>query len=432
MALVGDVILRARSRGGDPCQGMLQPFAPTIVASGAGGITGTIYGVLTWLNAFGETIGAPEVSITGLSNNQITLTSAPPVAATSGRFYYSTFSGRQQHYEQLGITGTDIVGEASAVQYPGLPPLQPSALIPDTDGEIVSAFEMYRWLNAGLAQLGNAAGGILDQIGLVASTSQSSFLLLGHWVSIDYVWYNGWLALPKPQSFFWQQSEISGSPSITTIWQNANSQILGLWPQPQNAGNSVSSTLLNPMTTGQLAANLVSNVGFVAPGLVQIENEILGFDNTPGSVGLSNMVRGQGGTVAAAHAAGVTVTQCNVRLVGRRFPVIYNVGNAGLTLDIPRGWDPLLDLYMLAQYREVQGNVTEAITLMEQFMASAGDLRPSEEDELPAQLSNRQLRDGFLPSSGFALPRLRPQAWIRPRPEAPEAKQIGARKRGGA
>jgi len=382
MALVGDVIVRCRTAAGDPPQTIAQPFAPALTIGGVGALNGVIFGVLTWLNNFGETVGSTEVSISGLANNAITLTSNPPVGATSGRFYYSTFSGREEHFATLGVTGTDVVGTVGQAQLPGVPPYKPSAYYPDSDGDQISAYEMYRWLNAGLTEMGRLTGGILDQTGVAMPGGNAEVIIPGWWLSIKYVWHNGWLTLAENQSYTWRQSPVGGIPGIVTLWRNGASQVLGTWPQP-SAGPATTS-LTAPMLATDATAVVVSNSGFIAPGMCLIDNEQMSYSNGgTDSTTLGGLTRGYAGTVPAAHAIGATVTQLILLLLGRRMPVIQNVGDANVTLDLPRDWDQVLDDYIMSRFAMVAGDKPNSMALLSQFRSRCRELR---DDSIPLEV----------------------------------------------
>lgn len=418
MPLIGDVIVRVRDQANDPCPSLLQPLAPTLSASGAGTLTGNIFGILTWLNQWGETVGSVEVSITGLFNNQvsITLNEPAPTGATSGRFYYSAIAGREQQYVTLATTGSNFVGTTGQTILAATPPYKPSAFLPEADGDLVSAFEIYRWMNAGLQELGRLAGGILDQTGVAMSASALDVVIPGFWLSIDFIWHNGWLTLPARQSENWLQSVQQGTPSISTVWKNAAQQVLGVWPQPTITPPF--STLTAGMLATDTSASVTLSSPFTPPGLVLIDNEVMSFSQVGSSTTLIDMVRGYGGSVAAAHAIGATVTQATLRFLGRRMPVVILPGQSGSTLDVPAGWDTVLDDYLLSRFKQTEQNVDEAGKLMQEFITKGQALReqPDEGDDAPMPLRGKNNRqDGLYPIGGNQLRRPMPNTWVRGR-----------------
>lgn len=428
MALVGDVIVRCRNQAGDPCQVIPAPGTITLASSGAGTLSGTIYGILTWLNPFGESLGSAEATVAGLSSNAVGISgvTAPP-AATSANFYYSSTAGTEQQYFPISNLSSLVVGTAGSSPVQGTPPYKSSAHLPDTDGDLVSAYEIYRWLNAGMAELGRIAGGILDQTGVAMPSGSNDVVIPGYWLKIMYVWFNGWLALPTQQSYLWMQSTVLANPTITTVWKNSAQQIVAVWP---TAGPAPAvTTLTADMSATDLSAAISSGLSFTAPGLCVIENEVLSYSIASGGH-LTGMQRGYGGTVAAAHVQGTQVAEAIFRLQGRRLPVAISVGAARQSLDMPVGWDSVLDYYLLSKFKQTEQDVDEAAKLMQEFVGKAAALRPDEEAELSDLYTERQYRDGLMPVPGYSLPRRTPSSWIRPRPQRPVPPPARRRQRG--
>lgn len=479
MPLVGDLIVRTRNIANDPCQTLGQPVAPTANAVTSAGIfSGTIYGYITYLTQWGETTPSSEVNVTGLAGNAIALTGmVPSLAATMGRFYYGAASGQEQQYVTF-IPGTSaLVGTPIALPVAGIAPYKSSAYLPDTDGDLVSAYEIYRWINAGLSRLGRLAGGILDQTGVAMQAGSAEVVIPGWWLSIKYTWHNGWLVLPEQQSYTWLQSPVNGIPGISTLWRNGAQQVLGVWPQPatapaltvltkdmgqydtvanvQSTGSpnfsgtdgamSFGSAILNSATGGfttalvegsitvngagpygnPLSASVVqvyspnqlllsipaqANVtgagfsiespasgqpSFTAPGMCQIDQEIMSYSIANYNT-LTNIVRGYSGTIATFHPAGMPVSQLIFRLLGRRMPVMVIVGQSANTLDLPMGWDEVMDQYLISRFKSTEQNTEEASALMKDFEAGATALR---DDNVP--LASKQL-GGLFPLGGAA------------------------------
>lgn len=297
MALVGELIVRARNAASDPCFAMQQPFAPSLSTAGAGTLTGTLYGMLTWLNQFGETIASNEMSIAGLSSNRVEIGLVEvPLAATSGRFYYSMVSGREEQYVVVNVTGLNYIGAVGQTALVGVPPYKPSAFLPDSDGDQISAFEIYRWINAGLTKLGRLAGGILDQTGVAMPANNAEVPIPGFWLRFIAVWHNGWLTLPEQQNYTWLQAPVSGIPGIVTLWKCSAEQVVGTWPQPATPPAATFLTL--PMGPTDTVATVENTADFHGTDGVMLLNGTNLYSPTGGFsgnlVGLNITVAGAG------------------------------------------------------------------------------------------------------------------------------------------
>lgn len=480
MPTVGDLIVRARNAANDPCQVLGTPVAPTIQNSGiiAGIFNGPVFGIVTYLTQWGETTGSTEVGPVTCTNQAVGLTGLiVPIAALSARFYYGASSGAEQQYVTFTPVANTInlVGLAGAVPIAATPPYKSSAYLPDTDGDIVSAYDIYRWINAAQAKLGRLAGGILDQTGVAMPAGNAEVAIPGFWLRFISVWHNGWLTLPEQQNYTWLQANVTGIPGIVTLWKNGAEQIVGTWPQPSTppaitlltAAMGANDNLANVQNTSDFHgsdgvmsnadpdANLTSNVGgfaaamvglnitvqgagpaggplvttvaefvspnqielatpasttvaaatfditgsgspgFTAPGMCQIDNEIMSY-SIVSNTQLTGLIRGYGGTVPTAHASGATVTQLILRILGRRNPVMVTVGQSANTLDMPQGWDEVMDFYLASKFKETEQNTQEAKSLMDDFERKAIELR---DDQIP--MTAKQV-GGLWPLGGAA------------------------------
>lgn len=480
MALLGDLIVRSRNQANDPCQVIGTPTAPTVSSSASAGIfSGATFFIITYLTQWGESTGSTEATATITAGKAAVLSGlVTPYAAVSLRAYWGTASGSEFQYIQVNnitsATTSVTVGLTADTVLSGVPPYKSSAYLPDTDGDIVSAYEMYRWLNDGLKRLGRLAGGILDQTGVAMPAGNAEVVIPGWWLSIKYVWHNGWVTLAEQQAYTWLQAPVTGIPGISTLWRNGAQQVMGAWPQPSTApaitqltapmgatdnlavvantgdfhgtdgiiligsptiltsanggftssflglniavvGAGPGATTLNTTVSAvqnqnQLTLTVAASTGvagavfditgsgapsFTAPGLMQIDSEVMSYSNT-NAASLTGIIRGYAGTIATSHATNATVSQLIFRLLGRRMPVPVSVGQSGNNLDVPQGWDEVMSTYLLAQFKSTEQNTQEAALLLQEFEKSAIALR---DDQIPVEV--RQI-GGLWPIGGAA------------------------------
>src|SRR5271167_1391454 len=99
MSTVGDLIVRARNVANDPCQTLGQPTAPNGASSAVGIFNGSVYGFITYLSEWGETVPSTEIGPIFCSNSGINLSAmVPPYAAVSARFYWGYATGAEQQF----------------------------------------------------------------------------------------------------------------------------------------------------------------------------------------------------------------------------------------------------------------------------------------------------------------------------------------------
>lgn len=337
MSLVGDVIVRARNIANDPCQTLGQPVAPTAVASATAGIfSGTIYGFITWLTSWGETTPSSEVGpIAAGTNKAIDLSAmVPPYAAVGARFYFGAASGQEQQYVSFtpGVTAT--VGRVTDTPLSGAAPYKSSAYLPDTDGDLVSCYEIYRWINDGLTTLGRLAEGILDQTGVAMPAGNAEVVIPGWWLSIKYTWHNGWLVLPEQQSYTWLQSPVQGIPGISTLWRNGAQQVMGTWPQPNTApavtalSAAMSATDVNAQLVPTSGSEFTGTDGVMAFNSSTLTSATGGF--LPNMAGLTITVQNAGGMGQPLITTIVQVVSPNQLTLG----IVANASVSGVAFQI--------------------------------------------------------------------------------------------------
>lgn len=330
-----------------------------------------LYYQLTWLTNWGESIGSGELNVTvNAPNNAAQAVFVPPPGATAGRLYYSTVVGGENQWVPIpvdGITPAQILSLSGGMA--GFPPARNRAYLPDTDGAMIQAIELYKWMALGLLKMGQITGGILDESGVNTVPNQAEFVLPGYWYEFTDMWHDGWIVIPERAEFTWLKSTLNGIPGIATVWKNAAQQVMGLWPQPGTPG--AKTTLSGPVGIATDPFPVVNSANFTGPGLMEVDNEVMSFTSNADPNGNNNqlglLVRGLGGSVPATHLSGAAVSQLIFRFRGYRAPTIYQPGQSNLVLDLPTGWDEILDLYMLAKYKDFEQNREESKDLMSDF-----------------------------------------------------------------
>lgn len=102
---------------------------------------------------------------------------------------------------------------------------------------------------------------------------------------------------------------------------------------------------------------------------------------------LGNLVRGLGGTLATAHPLGATVTYLIFRFRGYRVPMLYNVGQSAVFMDLPPAWDEPLAKYLLARFREWEQDDDDAEKNDQKFEQDCVRLKDTQGDPTgPRQL----------------------------------------------
>lgn len=248
--------------------------------------------------------------------------------------------------------------------------------IPDVDQNGVPLYEtvpkdtLLLWINDACRLIAAAAPIIHDWTGVQSVTGQDVYYL-GTLVN-DVV--KGWFDL-KPLTMSSEGDDIFISKVQGTSWWMAphaqgDVQFWHIWPSPSRTGSVTTLTAnVSASTALNQAIPITDSAGFMAFGFVSIESEVCRYANIPvaGAPGnLTNVLRGQAGTMSAAHLAGATVTELNLMFQVTRLPRPLLVDTD--PVDLPRQLWPLVELFVLANVREMEQRHEVALADRQEFM----------------------------------------------------------------
>jgi hypothetical protein len=385
MPLVGDIILSARETIPDMPQVAHAPGIQTPVAVAGGSLLlGTYYIVMTLLTPWGETIASNEATVilSGANHSFSVAWGSADINIdnyVAYRVYWGLGTGQQFQFQEVtnngGLSGAANPAVVTAVGLPGSPPNRSSAYLPDTDGGMVNAFAMFRWLNEGLNLLSKKAGGVQDASGVPTVTGQSLYQLPFKWIKLTNLWFDGWELIKGTRSDIFYRNSITAIGNLTVTLKQSNTSIIEIFPQPnRTAGSSLTTT--TPLTTTSPSFTVNTTGGWVLPfGLAMLGvaggvYEIVGYASFSGN-NFTGLVRGLGGTTPQAWPVGTPVRELNLRFEGYRMANTYKVGDSVLDLAIPHGWSDILNIFMNSKALDVQGDKTGAAKLRAEFMSQA-------------------------------------------------------------
>lgn len=373
--------MELRSRIPDAPQ-VLPP--PQVLA--AGGVTnpnGVLFGSTTYTvsvtasTPWGETQPAGPVSVTLTGGqNAISIEAFAPTAQ------YQNFNAYISSAAAGVITGEwtfpyqtpgNIIFFSAGVGPPqgaALTPTRPTSFDPDTDGNFIGAFTVYRLLNRALQEMIKIGGGIVDVTGVQSTINTSMYRLQSPFYTFTNAWFDGYPMDVVPRSFMYLRNSAAGFSGILSYEQDGPQSVIQVWPQSNRTGGS--TTLSAAMTATQNTFSTTSgSVGFLSIGIAQIDQEIVGFSYVPSPNTFGGVVRALGGTDAVAHNVGAPVLELNIRLSGYRLAKNYAVGNALQTIMVPPAWETPLVLHMLSQVRSMEQDEATSKQLLADFVQMA-------------------------------------------------------------
>lgn len=374
--LVGDLIVGLRTLGPDPCGVMPTPslanFPVAQLAQACTLTPGQYFCKVTLFTSWGETDPSAESAAITVDNaHGIQVTGVLPVGVSKLRVYFGIGVGNELQFQDFTALPGNIVAFGSA----GIPPVRNRAYLPDTDGGFAAAQAVYDWLNEALLIMGKASGGVYDATGVPTVNQQPMYQLRGNWLSIDHAWYDGWVMdIGNKRDILYRDRVSAAVAGLTVLTKSADVQLIEIFPQANRT--AVTTLTTNQMTATDVSVGLTGGFGgFLLPfGLALLGgSEIVAYQSSTSNL-LSGLLRGLGGTVPFAWPIGTSVQELNVRMAGYRLPSTYTVGQSNSVVPVDPAWRIWLAQFMLAKFREAEGERQVASGLRKEFMAEVEKL----------------------------------------------------------
>jgi len=429
MSLVGDLILGIRELAPDPCQTLQPPvFAPTAVMGTQFAANATVYLKATQGTPWGESAAAVEQTLTaGIGFNASVVVSCSYLA-TYVRVYFSTAgAGAEDQFVEFDIavptnTATVLIAPTATIQQ-NFPPTISRAFVPDSDGNVLSASLIYRWLNESANDVGQFTGGIRDCTGIPSAVGQAQYQLVGNWLKMDANFFDGYPFPGGSKEQVFRHSPVTGLSGVGVCNQSSDRQIVELWPQPNRTAGQGSLTTAMLATDTSLACTFGSNQFVLGFGLALLGNypptqppTLVGpnscelvYYSTLGASGLSMLTRGMGGTQPQAWPIGTNVQEINCFFTGLRMPQLYQRGQSGFVVTMPPAYENALRCFLIARFKLAEQDVDGYTKLIEEGKKLCKEIQGTKQPLGPRQI---QVRIGgvggveVVPGTGTAFGRV--------------------------
>lgn len=255
------------------------------------------------------------------------------------------------------------------------------ALIPDpvatgqpmsADGEDFSFSILLQWINDGLKILCTEAGIVNDWWAIASEQGMDVYELPSDIQNVEQLWYDNWPCWRSPEldalfvNKITQRSYFFGPHSLTAINR------LHVWPACDRTAQV--TTLSADIDATVRTIPLTSVSSFRPYGFVMIENELILYRtvNASPTNTLTQTLRAQGGTQAAAHVSGTAVNELNIMFRCSKLPPALT--GVDSLIDIPSGLVPLLELYVISRVRESEQDHQIAMAMMNDFRKAVDSL----------------------------------------------------------
>lgn len=404
MSLVGDLILGLRELAPDPCVTLQPPTTlsstltagPTLFAANT-----TVYFKATQLTLWGETAASIEYSATNAAAFNVAVTVATSFLATAVRVYYSLIPGGEDQYvEQIITTPTGALGitiSPVSTILQDFPPNISRAFCPDTDGNILSAALVYRWLNDGLKLIGQMTGGIRDITAIPSTQGTAQYTLVGQWRRIDNNFYDGYPVAAGTKQQIFRHSNVTGLSGVTVVNTSSDRQIIELWPQPDRTSGQAILTAPAAITDNSIAVMFGANGFVLGFGLILIGTypptalvgpgscELVYYSQLSGTT-ISALTRGLGGTQPQTWPSATPVYECNVYMTGLRMPQLYQKGQANFVFTCPPAFEDAIRTYLTHRFKLAEQDDAGAKAEFDRMTKLCMDIKGMQQPNGPRQI----------------------------------------------
>lgn len=211
------------------------------------------------------------------------------------------------------------------------------------------------WLNLGVQEIAQTLMPFKRFVGNSVATGQDSFAVPSDCIMVEDVWQAR--AIRRVASRVTREEYLQRRAGIDSalsdypvIWTEIDNRIY-VWPR--YSGASPTTTASGAVTSTSTTVSVATVSALQSAGRVLVNGEEIEYTTTSTGT-LRGCVRGVGGTEAASHASGDTVTQRDLMFLYRRQAA--SIGTGGETVDVPLYLQPAIDEWMLYLAHKAEGS----------------------------------------------------------------------------
>lgn len=243
---------------------------------------------------------------------------------------------------------------------------------------------LIRWINDGMRVMAVTAPIIQDWYALPSEAGMDIYELPSTILSVEQLWYDLlpceripeldmlWSTKTTSRSYYFGPHSIHATPRMHV--------------SPAAERSASSTTLSAGISATAVTIPVATAADFKEYGYIKIDNELIMYRTiNAAATSMTQILRGQGGTVATTHNSGATVQEQNIFFKVSRLPTPVAVYTD--VVEIPIGLTPLIELYVLAKVREAEQESALALQLRQEFMKAM--------DVLESKAQLKGLRQGI-------------------------------------
>jgi hypothetical protein len=235
---------------------------------------------------------------------------------------------------------------------------------PALDGDYFSFADLVRWINRGMETMCSKAPFIEDWYAVQSVNGTDLYVLPDRIVGVRQLWYDLWPCYPGAEFDNVFPRKISSRSFFFGPHSRHATPVLSVWPTANRTG--ATTTLTTTVTASSSTIVLGDTATYLDYGFFKIEDELIAYrtvDKTTTTI--TNVLRGQGGTLATAHTSGAAVTETNIHFKCSR--LARAVSLVSDEIELPLGAVHILEKYVLSRCRQAEQEFQEARALEGEF-----------------------------------------------------------------
>lgn len=220
-----------------------------------------------------------------------------------------------QQLEQAGTLVTIIRDLMPDPVYQGPTPQ------PDSDGPMVRAQTLYRWLTLGIRDMARRIGyQHEDWWAQPLQQDFNTYTLDARWRHITECFVNQYFCVPANETrTIWPANSATVGSQATVFDQHRMNGQVTLYIYPGAGASDPITTMTTPISATDTLINVASTQNFLSYGYVQIDSELIQYQRVSGNQ-LQACRRGVAGSSPSAYPAGAIVVHCGLWVKGVRAP----------------------------------------------------------------------------------------------------------------
>lgn len=230
------------------------------------------------------------------------------------------------------------------------------------DGSAFTLTTLTRWVTDAMRVMATTGPIIQDWHAIQSRQGMDIYELPSRILSVEQLWYDLEPCARSAAADAFFRTKVQAPSYFFGPYAIHATPRLHVWPTGDRTG--ATTTLSGAISDTATTLTLASATSFMAYGYLKVEDEIILYRTITGAT-VTNVLRGQAGTLAVTHSDASPVTELNIFFKCSRLP--QPVSGVNDPIEIPLGLVPLIELYVLSKVRETEQDHQTSLLLRKEW-----------------------------------------------------------------